>query len=642
MGGCYSAEIPAAQRSWPESHQLVQGIATGDLRRIKQLVNKNNTQIQFEYALTAAHQGQLKILQWLLAHQQDSNPTGNQPTVADTPTLTDENNASSSGEKDNKVRISPLSSMTPLLFASGRGHLEVVQWLIDQEGASPDQKTPHGNTPLLLAAGHGHLNVVQWLINTKGVSSTAAVSTHTGCNCLLAAVSNGHLPVVQWLLSPSPENRSTCSLQDTDNSGNDPLLLAVMRGHLPVVKWLLEQHAGKGSTWWTTKNKSGLSAIVLAAQHSHTEIVKHLATHGLPARCLTQDCEPNTGNTALLIAAATGNLEMLKFLFALKPTKQKQGRPQTPLLAALAEASPTLADEDERNSDGHSALLVATVHGQLAVIEWLIKSELYDVKQEQGSINGENALTLAAAHNRLEVLKWLVTQGNVNPVTQVDGSNVTAIVAAAVNGHVEIVSWLATSNPGEGMLSTGNGNEGPLLASARSGQLAVVQWLVEKGGSNPAADQTAEGCTALGLAAEKGHAAIVEWLLGNCTHQWSDVDHVLGCAAERDWVNIVDTILQGMDDTEQELSVGQLLLRQKNGVPVGEGLMKLCGSRGWLATGPMWSVTTHCDFPTHFQLYVALLLWIWRKLERTSHAWRNILFLSLSTLPQHAFHAHAS
>ena len=62
--------------------------------------------------------------------------------------------------------------MTPLMWASEEGHLDVVQALLTK-GADVNAKTfENGMTPLMWASEEGHLDVVQVLI-TKGADVNA-------------------------------------------------------------------------------------------------------------------------------------------------------------------------------------------------------------------------------------------------------------------------------------------------------------------------------------------------------------------------------------------------------------------------------------------------------------------------------------
>ena len=55
-----------------------------------------------------------------------------------------------------KQRTHLILGWTPLLLACYGGHLDVVQWLIEQ-GADTEAKDDYGRTPLHLACEGGHL-----------------------------------------------------------------------------------------------------------------------------------------------------------------------------------------------------------------------------------------------------------------------------------------------------------------------------------------------------------------------------------------------------------------------------------------------------------------------------------------------------
>jgi hypothetical protein len=85
-----------------------------------------------------------------------------------------------------------------LPYAAGRGHLEVVQRLLDAE-ADVNADADFGRTALQAAAEGGHLEVVQRLLDAEANVNTAA-AIYKGRTALQAAAEGGHLEVVQRLL----------------------------------------------------------------------------------------------------------------------------------------------------------------------------------------------------------------------------------------------------------------------------------------------------------------------------------------------------------------------------------------------------------------------------------------------------------
>ncbi len=103
----------------------------------------------------------------------------------------------------------------PLRAAARLGHVEIVQWLLDQgapiDGSKPKLQTftkitpPEEDyyTPLKLAIYEGHKTVVELLL-TKGASVTATLSL---------AVSKGHIDIIKLLVNkPIASNNDDCNI----------------------------------------------------------------------------------------------------------------------------------------------------------------------------------------------------------------------------------------------------------------------------------------------------------------------------------------------------------------------------------------------------------------------------------------------
>ncbi|XP_063417182.1 uncharacterized protein LOC134699513 [Mytilus trossulus] len=87
--------------------------------------------------------------------------------------------------------------LTPLMWAAGGGHLEVVTYLVSH-GSQLEASDWLGQTPLMWAALKGHLEVVTYLV-THG-SQLEATSTVDGETALHCAAGNGHIDVTKLLL----------------------------------------------------------------------------------------------------------------------------------------------------------------------------------------------------------------------------------------------------------------------------------------------------------------------------------------------------------------------------------------------------------------------------------------------------------
>ena len=129
--------------------------------------------------------------------------------------------------------------------AAYQGHLELLQWLVQEE-----QGFPMDELVMQEAAGGGNLEVVQWLRGERcewdeDTSWSAAIM--------------GHLEVLQWLRGEGcPWNWRT-------------IAFAAYRGHLEVVRWAREN----GCDW----NKT---ACAMAAMGDRLEVLQWLRANGCP------------------------------------------------------------------------------------------------------------------------------------------------------------------------------------------------------------------------------------------------------------------------------------------------------------------------------------------------------------------------
>jgi ankyrin repeat protein len=143
---------------------------------------------------------------------------------------------------------------TPLMWASMRGHVGVVRWLLDK-GAAINGRDATRCTALWYVCVHGHAPVVRLLME-RGADPTIA-NVVSGIP-MIAASKEGHLEVVRFLLGhPSAK----AAINHRDESGQTALWRACYKGCGGVVRALLESRADP-----TIASNNGTTPMAIAKQ----------------------------------------------------------------------------------------------------------------------------------------------------------------------------------------------------------------------------------------------------------------------------------------------------------------------------------------------------------------------------------------
>jgi ankyrin repeat protein len=142
--------------------------------------------------------------------------------------------------------------MTNIWIAAKAGDLDEVQRLVGHDASLLNAVDRNGYTPLMWASARGHINVVGWLIDKK--AAIQETSNH-GFSALWFACTHGH-PLVARLLLQRGADPTIASV-----AGTTPLMMASTRPNLEVVHVMLshpgaeatKDHrdpAGKTALWW--------------------------------------------------------------------------------------------------------------------------------------------------------------------------------------------------------------------------------------------------------------------------------------------------------------------------------------------------------------------------------------------------------
>lgn len=159
--------------------------------------------------------------------------------------------------------IQASTGLSPLHFASSRGHIEIVKHLLDIAGASVDIMDKEGETPLLKAAYHGHKDIVCFLIEDH--DAVISHQDNDGWTALHNACSQDHLDIASYLLDQH------LNIDTISKLGHTPLINAAAKGNIAIVKYLLENDANP-----LIKNTFGETAFDAAAASAYPYICEIL------------------------------------------------------------------------------------------------------------------------------------------------------------------------------------------------------------------------------------------------------------------------------------------------------------------------------------------------------------------------------
>ena len=219
----------------------------------------------------SAGEGHLDVCRILLEHGAVANTWGN---TGSTPFL----EASKSRhtdiiwllldhDPDVNARDSEGREQTPLHYAASRGHLKLVQKLLELN-AEVDCCDRHKSTPLLIASQFGYTDVVQLLLNYNADVHARDGDLDTPLHC---AAGHSHLEITRMLLERGAE------VNCQNNDGNTPLLRAAGGrdgGNTDIVRLLLDHGADVH-----VPNRKGKTASELASDLERHEIVRLLPQH---------------------------------------------------------------------------------------------------------------------------------------------------------------------------------------------------------------------------------------------------------------------------------------------------------------------------------------------------------------------------
>ncbi|XP_071953001.1 protein fem-1 homolog C-like [Antedon mediterranea] len=227
-----------------------------------------------------------------------------------------------------------------VVFQSARqGKLTTLRGILDSLSKEEVQyivsTVTESTTPLLMACRHGHLDIVNYFIEQciadyeQVGSVTFDGETVDGAPPLWCAAAAGHFNIVQSLIKHGAD------VNHTTFSNSTPLRAACFDGHYDIVKYLVQHKADI-----EVANRHGHTCLMISCYKGHFKIAKYLLELGANV-----NRKSVKGNTALHDCAESGSLEIMKLLFLKYHAKmENDAYNMTPLLAAAVAGHRNIVD----------------------------------------------------------------------------------------------------------------------------------------------------------------------------------------------------------------------------------------------------------------------------------------------------------
>lgn len=381
---------------------------------------------------------------------------------------------------------------------------EMVNFLISK-GFSPTCK--EGNmTPFILACRAGLLEIAQNLakLGVAVEDNTSSSSTYT--SLMFAIEETNNIELVRWLISTGK-----CDLNITRNYAN-PLYIAAAKGNIEIIE-LLVANGAKINTDETVD----IAPLHAAADKNNIEVIEWLLQQGCPI-----DQKNSQGETALIVADSLETIQLLIQMGANPRAKCNRGfdvvlqaacNNKIDVLEYIIENQ--LGTLDTKTTEGATPLLIAAAEGNLEIMKWLIKhGSSCDERNQYGS----NAFLVAGSYGQLEVMKFALENGCSIHDKDYDDFSIQHLVATGFNEScIDVLDWLVYEKGVDVLDKHEVYGKTPIqyTAGALKGkvQLQIIEWLLRAGASL----DSDEGKGVLEIAKSKGFEDDVRNIINKIT-----------------------------------------------------------------------------------------------------------------------------
>ncbi len=223
------------------------------------------------------------------------------------------------------VNTTTMSGNTPLILASGEGHLSTAALLLSQD-ANINDKNKEGVSPLLQATLNNHPKMIAYLLEH---GADADIRDNYGRTPLMEAAAQNLMAAGKILLKHGADPDAA------DKQGTTPLMAAVYSKNADFAKMLLEAGADINQ-----KDNHGFTALLIATQNHDPGMVDFLISRGADIFIRT-----NSGYSPLLLAVQEKEVTLAEKFISLDSTGFfKKRMPLNPVKLASENKDPGMKD----------------------------------------------------------------------------------------------------------------------------------------------------------------------------------------------------------------------------------------------------------------------------------------------------------
>ena len=342
---------------------------------------------------------------------------------------------------------------------------------------------------------------------------------------LIESAKNGDLEKVKECLA------NGANVNFRTKNGKTALMLASWYKNIEIVKLLVENRANvnfidkhnnsalyyaKTDEIWDylkpkVKNINNDLAFINCAMRGNLEQVKHFLSLSKGASINTKN---KSGKTALMYASLTGNLAVVKYLIARgADTNIKDKNNKTAL--------DYTSTNETREFLTYNIFFKSAKNGDLKQIQKCLASAIININTIAKS--GKTALMIACQNGNFEIAIALIKNGTDLNIKDSKGKmalnyvvdnnrnkdSETFLIWACKNGNLEMVKLLISK--GSNLNARDKDDNTALISASSSGHLEVVKCLIENGLNIE--DKNKYGYTALKIASLEGNFEIVKYLI---------------------------------------------------------------------------------------------------------------------------------